>query len=53
MSTGITAGAPLPVTPPFAEFANQWFLESEIQWRRSYRIRRRGALDKYLNTARY
>jgi integrase len=38
----------LAATPPFSEFANQWFNESEIQWRRSYRITQRGALDKYL-----
>ncbi|MBE7939666.1 DUF3596 domain-containing protein [Ramlibacter aquaticus] len=40
-----TAGRP---TPPMAEFANLWFAENEIQWRRSYRITQRGALDKYV-----
>jgi integrase len=35
-------------TPLFSDFANQWFGENEVQWRRSYRITQRGALDKYL-----
>jgi len=37
-----------PNTPPFREFANQWFTEAEVSWRRSYTITQRGALDKYL-----
>jgi integrase len=32
----------------FHVFANQWFTESEVSWRRSYVITQRGALDKYL-----
>jgi integrase len=32
----------------FRIFANQWFSESEVVWRRSYVITQRGALDKYL-----
>lgn len=32
----------------FRVFANQWFTESEVTWRRSYIITQRGALDKYL-----
>jgi len=36
------------VTPLFRDFANQWFTENEVQWRRSYRITQRGGLDKYL-----
>lgn len=35
-------------TPLFREFANQWFEESEVGWRKSYRITQRGALDKYV-----
>lgn len=35
-------------TPSFREFANQWFTESEVSWRRSYTITQRGAIDKYL-----
>jgi len=35
-------------SPVFQEFANQWFGETEITWRRSYKITQRGALDKYL-----
>ena len=32
----------------FHVFANQWFTESEVSWRRSYVVTQRGALDKYL-----
>lgn len=35
-------------TPLFRVFANQWFEESEVSWRKSYRITQRGALDKYV-----
>ena len=35
-------------TPLFRDFANQWFTEAEVSWRRSYVITQRGALDKYL-----
>ena len=35
-------------TPLFLDFANQWFMETEVSWRRSYVITQRGALDKYL-----
>lgn len=35
-------------TPTFREFANLWFAETEVSWRRSYVITQRGALDKYL-----
>jgi integrase len=35
-------------TPNFREFTNQWFGETEITWRRSYKITQRGALDKYI-----
>ena len=35
-------------TPLFRDFANQWFMETEVSWRRSYVITQRGALDKYL-----
>ncbi len=34
--------------PIFGDFAKTWFDESEITWRRSYRITQRGALDKYI-----
>lgn len=37
-----------PATPNLRDFANQWFLENEITWRRSYKITQRGALDKYI-----
>lgn len=35
-------------TPLFKEFAQQWFDEAQVSWRRSYSITQRGALDKYL-----
>lgn len=35
-------------TPLFRDFAEQWFAEAEVAWRRSYRITQRGVLDKYL-----
>ncbi|MGS5084992.1 tyrosine-type recombinase/integrase [Hydrogenophaga sp. A37] len=35
-------------TPLFKEFAETWFKEAEVSWRRSYSITQRGALDKYL-----
>jgi integrase len=35
-------------TPLFRVFAEQWFAEVEVTWRRSYRVTQKGALDKYL-----
>ncbi|MDR7152891.1 integrase [Hydrogenophaga palleronii] len=35
-------------TPTFTEFAEQWFAESEVSWRRSYRVTQRGSIDQYL-----
>jgi integrase len=35
-------------TPLFRDFADVWFNETEVSWRRSYRVTQRGALDKYL-----
>lgn len=35
-------------TPLFRVFAEQWFEETEVTWRKSYRITQRGALDKYV-----
>ncbi len=35
-------------TPLFRDFAEVWFAEAEVTWRRSYSITQRGALDKYL-----
>lgn len=32
----------------FKEFAEQWYRETEISWRRSYKITQRGVIDKYL-----
>lgn len=44
----MTAQAVVAQTPNFGEFANQWYGETEITWRRSYKITQRGALDKYI-----
>jgi len=46
--TAMAAQAAVAQTPNFREFANQWFGESEVTWRRSYKITQRGALDKYI-----
>jgi len=35
-------------TPCFKDFADMWFAESEVSWRRSYRVTQRGSLDQYL-----
>jgi integrase len=35
-------------TPLFRDFADLWFVEAEVTWRRSYRITQRGCLDKYV-----
>lgn len=35
-------------TPLFRVFAELWFTEVEVSWRRSYRVTQKGALDKYL-----
>ena len=52
IGAGSSALALLPTsktgTPLFRDFANQWFMETEVSWRRSYVITQRGALDKYL-----
>ena len=39
---------PHSTTPLFRDFAEVWFTEAEVTWRRSYSITQRGALDKYL-----
>lgn len=51
LQTGSVGGAAAErphVAQLFHAFANQWFTESEVSWRRSYVITQRGALDKYL-----
>ncbi len=35
-------------TPTFKEFADMWFSESEVSWRRSYKVTQRGSIDQYL-----
>ncbi len=40
--------APKPATPPFKAFAEQWYSEAVVSWRRSYAVTQRGALEKYL-----
>lgn len=46
--TVMAAHAVAAPTPNFREFANQWYGESEVTWRRSYKITQRGAMDKYI-----
>lgn len=35
-------------SPLFSEFAEIWFTEVQVAWRKSYQITQRGVLDKYL-----
>ncbi|MFN7120786.1 MAG: Arm DNA-binding domain-containing protein [Hydrogenophaga sp.] len=35
-------------TPTFKDFADMWFSESEVSWRRSYKVTQRGSIDQYL-----
>lgn len=35
-------------TPTFKVFADMWFSESEVSWRRSYKVTQRGSIDQYL-----
>ena len=45
---GVTTSNRANITPLFRVFAEQWFTEVEVTWRRSYRVTQKGALDKYL-----
>ena len=36
------------VTPLFGEFAETWYAEKEVEWRRSYRTTMRQSFDRYL-----
>jgi integrase len=36
-------------TPLFKDFAETWFNEAAVSWRKSYRITQSGALEKYIN----
>lgn len=47
-ATAATGATHAPVTPTFAEFAEVWFAEVSVAWKRSYIITQRGVLDKYL-----
>ena len=38
----------LKPTPLFSEFANQWYSEMEVEWKRSHRTTTRGVLDNFL-----
>jgi integrase len=39
---------PKTKTPLFKDFAEEWFLENEIRWKKSYQDTVRGTLDKHL-----
>ena len=45
---GGESSASVSGTPLFKIFAEQWFKEVEVTWRRSYRVTQRGTLDKYI-----
>lgn len=50
--TGVMATVPIvmaPATPLFVKFSDEWFLENEISWKRSYRATLRLTINKYLN----
>jgi integrase len=42
------APSSLKLTPLFSEFANQWYSEMEVGWKRSHRTTTRGVLDNSL-----
>ena len=42
------AGSTAPSTPLFKDFAMTWYGESEVAWRRSYRVTQLGAINQYL-----
>jgi len=42
------AGSMAPSTPLFKDFAMTWYGESEVAWRRSYRVTQLGAINQYL-----
>jgi len=48
----MAASAPIATSPTstmcFVDFANQWYAQHEIEWKRSYRKTVRGALDQHL-----
>lgn len=53
LSLTITAGAivgtaPAPATPLFCDFAEVWYGEREIEWRKSYKLTLRATLDGHL-----
>jgi integrase len=43
-----SAAVRLVESMPFREFANEWYSQYEIEWRRSYRPTVQGALDQHL-----
>ncbi|MDY0269927.1 Arm DNA-binding domain-containing protein [Trichloromonas sp.] len=40
--------SPARQTPSFASFCEEWYMENEVRWKRSYRRTVRGNLDKHL-----
>lgn len=49
MAVAVPTAPPTPTpTPAFRAFAEQWFGEFKVGWRRTYVITVRGILDKYL-----
>ena len=50
--TGVMATMPIvmvPSTPLFEQFCEEWYLENEISWKRSYRATLKLTIRKYLN----
>lgn len=51
IGTGLMEASPVrmvPATPFFRDFCEEWFLENEIGWKRSYRATLKLTFNKYL-----
>ncbi|AWI79166.1 site-specific integrase [Parazoarcus communis] len=47
-AAAIVGAAPAPATPLFRDFAEVWYGEREIEWRKSYKLTLRATLDSHL-----
>lgn len=48
---GAQSGHPAKSLPVFRTFGEEWFMENEINWKRSYRLMQRATFDNYLYPA--
>ncbi|WP_440997532.1 Arm DNA-binding domain-containing protein [Arhodomonas sp. SL1] len=49
--TNAAQAPPQKELPTFDEFAEEWFVENEVTWKRSYRAKQRDILERYLKPA--